>query len=131
MGTLSLESVAVTGTISDIALPIAQAGNLQDMRIFRFLLIITPAGRFKAVAEVDFSVSEMLTMAAAVLGSKTACREKSASSIKTFREAVRAGNVAGLREELATMKTEMRELKQLLLSLGAVLPEKKGLIANF
>jgi hypothetical protein len=86
MGTLSLESVAVTGTISDIALPIAQAGNLQDMRIFRFLLIITPAGRFKAVAEMDFSVSEMLTMAAAVFGAKTACRERHRASKPFVRQ---------------------------------------------
>lgn len=89
-----------------------------------------PVKSSMAVAEGDFSISEMLTMAAVVLDSKTVYRDKLASSIKTFHEAVQGGNVVGMREEMAMMKTEMQELKQLLLSLGAVLPEKKEMVAN-
>lgn len=80
-------------------------------------------------------MSEMVAMTVEVLESKTVYRGALASNVRAFHQAVKMeGEMRGVKEELQQMReehrAEMEELKEMIRSLGGVIPEKREPAAN-
>jgi len=72
------------------------------------------------------SIKEMVNMTIEVLESKTVFRSALASSVRAFHDAViKEEEMDSVRQEMKEMGERMERMEQMLLSLGASLPEKR------
>jgi hypothetical protein len=74
----------------------------------------------------DYSITEMITKTAEILESKTMYKQALSSNINAFHKALRGElEMKKLSEEIENLKIETQEMKQMLISLGATLPQQK------
>lgn len=91
-----------------------------------FGIITALAGR----DDSDFDMQEMLDATRRVLGSNTVYRSVLASNVRAFDKAVKNEvEMDSLQEQMVSVRSDMSEMKELLLSLGAM-AKRKGNQAN-
>ena len=79
----------------------------------------------------SFTFSEMVSMTTHILESDTVYAAAMASNVRALYKAViTEGEMKNVQNEMAELRADIKELRELVLSLGAKLPEKREKAAN-
>ncbi|MDD3814285.1 MAG: helix-turn-helix transcriptional regulator [Desulfocapsaceae bacterium] len=112
-------------TVTDSCFPCVQAHMTQQIDQIPDKITKTIKQELDDDYEV-ISIKDMVSMTIEVLESKTVFRSALASSIRAFHDAViKEEEMNSVRQEMKAMGERMERMEEMLLSLGASLPEKR------
>jgi len=110
---------------TDSSIPCAQPHTKQQVDQIPDKNIQQKKQEFETDHEI-ISIKEMVNMTIEVLESKTVFRSALASSVRAFHDAViQEEEMDSVRQKMKEMSERMERMEQMLLSLGASLPEKR------